>query len=64
MHKPGFGTWGPDPINSNPSPPPPPPQKKKKKKKKSLDSGPPPPLPLPWKVFWIQASLHHFFYQS
>ena len=58
MHKPDFGTWGPDPLNSNPSPPPPP-------QKKSLDSGPPPPpLPLPWKVFWIQASLHHFFYQS
>ena len=40
MHKPGFGTWGPDPLNSNPSPP------QKKKKKKSLDSGPPlPPSP-------------------
>ena len=31
MHKPGFGTGGPDPLNSTPSPP---------KKKKSLESGP------------------------
>ena len=38
MHKPGFGTWGPDPLNSNPSPPP-------KKKKNPLILDPPPPFP-------------------
>ena len=44
MHKPRFGTGGPDPLNSTPSPP--------LKKKKSLESGPtlvwgwtPPPAP-------------------
>ena len=42
MHKPGFGTWGPDPLNSNPSPTPPPPPPPKKKNPLILD---PPPSP-------------------
>ena len=44
MHKPGFGTGGPDPLNSTPSPP--------LKKKKSLESGP----TLVWR--WTPLQIH------
>ena len=58
MNKPGFGTGGPDPLNSTPSPP--------LKKKESLESGPtlvwgwtPPPPTRPY-LGKFSGSRHHY----